>query len=159
MRNRKVNARVALLAATAALGVGSLLMPTASASSAADAAPASDMGAERAKAGWCTLTAGWGGKFYCGSSYMHKLPNGRSQAFVIGTNRQAYTKWQTASGLSGWKSMGGQCIEPGNDSIDLYWKNPRDGWNFTIQCKGTDHHRWLNTRHSNGSWSGWYSVR
>ncbi|MDQ0775184.1 hypothetical protein QF026_003650 [Streptomyces aurantiacus] len=115
-----------------------------------------DSAAGTQAADWCGYGGAWGGTFYCNSNYEHTLPNGYVQVFVIGTNKQAYTKWNSSSGLSGWKSLGGQCIEPGNDSIDLAWVNSANRWNFAVQCKGTDHKVYYKQRYANGQWSGWY---
>ncbi|MCM6773471.1 hypothetical protein NDR87_08295 [Nocardia sp. CDC159] len=125
----------------------------------AESAPPRHPGtAYRGTDGWCHYNAPWTGNFYCKSDYIHGLPNGYYQAFVIGTNKKVYTKWSSGGGLSNWADMGGQCIRPGEDSVDLAWRNPRDHWNFAIQCKGTDNRVWHNQRRSNGSWTGWYRA-
>ncbi|MFD7539930.1 hypothetical protein [Streptomyces sp. NPDC059819] len=101
--------------------------------------------------GWCHYN-NWGGSFYCNSQYNHTLPNSYHQVFVIGTNKQVYTRWESASGVSDWASLGGQCVSPGHHSVDMWEQN---GWTFTIACVGTDNWGYLNTRNSNGTWSGW----
>lgn len=101
--------------------------------------------------GWCHYS-NWGGSFYCKSQYNHTLPNGYHQVFVIGTNKQVYTRWESGSGVSGWVSLGGQCISPGHHSVDMWEVN---GWTFTIACVGTDNGGYLKTRKSNGSWTAW----
>jgi hypothetical protein len=108
------------------------------------------------EAEWCGYGAPWGGTFYCNSNYEHQLPDGRFQVFVIGTDREAWTRWDTGNGLSNWASLGGQCIEPGNDSIDLAWIGSSTAWNFAIQCKGTNHLVYYNQRSADGTWTGWY---
>jgi hypothetical protein len=101
--------------------------------------------------GWCHYNA-WGGSFYCLSQYNYTLPNGYHQVFVIGTNSQVYTKWQSGSGVSGWLSLGGQCISPGHHSVDLYQPN---GWTFKVACVGTNGRDYYRTRYSDGNWSKW----
>lgn len=101
--------------------------------------------------GWCHYT-NWGGSFYCQSQYNHTLPNGYHQVFVIGTNKQVYSRWQSSSGVSGWVSLGGTCIKPGHHSVDMWEVN---GWQFTIACVGSDGWGYLKTRNSNGTWTKW----
>ncbi|MFF5721111.1 hypothetical protein [Streptomyces buecherae] len=150
---------LAVAAASVVVGSGLALSPTAGAvpkAAQAVTSARSDTGAagETGTLAWCSHPK-FGGSYYCKSSYVHVLPNGKQQIFAIGTNKAAWTRWETGGGLSKWTSLGGQCIEPGNDSIDLYWKNPANHWNFKIQCKGTDHKRYLDERYANGTWSGW----
>ncbi|MCL8015906.1 hypothetical protein [Streptomyces sp. AS02] len=102
--------------------------------------------------GKCTYTK-WGGTFLCKSQVRHKLPNGHWQVFVIGTNKQAYSRWSSpGGGVSRWTSLGGQCIKPGQRSIDMAWAN---GWNFAITCIGTNDKRYYKERYASGSWSSW----
>ncbi|MFE6774881.1 hypothetical protein [Streptomyces sp. NPDC057702] len=141
------------------MGSGLALAPTAGAAPGPTPATASVRSDTRAAGdtdtlAWCSHPK-FGGQYYCKSSYVHTLPNGKLQIFAIGTNKAAWTRWEAGSGLSAWTSLGGQCAEPGNNSINLYWKNPANKWNFKIQCKGTNHKRYLNERYASGKWSGW----
>ncbi|QCX76437.1 hypothetical protein C9F11_13805 [Streptomyces sp. YIM 121038] len=147
------------LGATLALGGTAVTAQAATGAESRGAALAvSDPGTTYQSGGWCHYS-NWGGSFYCDSQLKHKLPNGQWQVFVIGTNKQAYTKWGSGTGTSGWTSLGGQCTQPGNHSIDMAWAN---GWNFAITCKGTDGRAWYKERFNGGNtggapghWSNW----
>ncbi|QEU90883.1 hypothetical protein [Streptomyces kanamyceticus] len=144
-----------------ALGLTGALAGTAQATTGPESRAAiavSDPGTTYQSGGWCHYS-NWGGNFYCNSQLKHKLPNGQWQVFVIGTNRQAYSKWGSGSGTSAWTSLGGQCTQPGNHSIDMAWVN---GWNFAITCKGTNGKTYYDERFNGGNtggapghWSGW----
>ncbi|MFI0976184.1 hypothetical protein ACH4SP_04040 [Streptomyces sp. NPDC021093] len=104
--------------------------------------------------GKCTYTK-WGGTFLCKSEVKHKLPNKHNQVFVIGTNKQAYSRWSSpGGGVSRWTSLRGQCIRPGQHSIDMAWVG-KNKWNFAITCIGTNTKRYYNERAVSGKWSGW----
>lgn len=111
--------------------------------------------------GKCTYTK-WGGTFLCKSQVRHKLPNGHWQVFVIGTNKKAYSRWSSpGGGVSKWTNLKGQCIKPGQRSIDMAWVGTNK-WNFAITCIGTNNKRYYNERFTggntggaNGHWSGW----
>ncbi|WP_369207980.1 hypothetical protein [Streptomyces sp. PU-14G] len=140
---------LALLGGTAVTAGSAAAQPSGAAGTARAGAPATE---SASLAGWCRYS-NWGGKFYCGSDMRYKLPNGHWQVFVIGTDRAAWTRWQSGSGLSKWTSLGGKCYKPGHGSIDMAWSN---GWNFAITCIGGDGKRWYKQRYSSGKWSGWY---
>lgn len=125
--------------------------PALNSARAAHLAAVPDPGVTKPSGKWCTYTK-WGGTFYCKSQLKHKLPNGHWQVFVIGTNKQAYSRWSSSSGVSRWASLGGQCIKPGQASIGMAWANK---WNFAITCVGTNNKRYYNERATSGKWSGW----
>lgn len=111
---------------------------------------------------WCTYTK-WGGTFLCKSQLKHKLPNGQWQVFVIGTNKQAYTRWLSpGGGVSRWTSLKGQCIRPGERSIAMEWVGSNK-WNFGITCIGTNNKRYYNERfaggNTGGDWGHWSDWR
>lgn len=145
--------RSTLIAGGLAVAVAPLL-----ASSPVSAAPASGPTGKTASAsGWCHYAPPWGGTFYCNSNVKIKLPNGYWQAFVIGTNKGAYTKWSSRSGLSSWKHLdNGYCTKPGHHSMDVWDTN---GWSFNVTCVGLNGKRYYDHRYSNGHWSGWTTRR
>lgn len=144
-------------AAVVSCSVALTALPSSAAASSPARAQSPTEDEEAGTTGWCTFPT-LGGRFYCKSSYAHRLPDGRLQYFVIGTDSAAWTKWQQSNGWTTWRSMGGRCTDPGNDSIDRQWTNPNNHWNFSIQCKGLDYRRWTNTRQPDGQWTGWYHA-
>ncbi|MGW2866155.1 hypothetical protein [Streptomyces sp. NPDC001205] len=158
----KGRTRIALIAAGAALAGTAALSPASA--QAAPEAPAVTMGkgvvaplvsspgpTYQASDGWCHYR-NWGGSFYCDSQYDYILPNGYHQVFVIGTDKEVFSRWESPSGVSTWANLHGQCISPGQHSVDMWEQH---GWTFTIACVGNDGQGWLNTRYSDGSWSDW----
>ncbi|MET7378790.1 hypothetical protein ABZT08_08150 [Streptomyces sp. NPDC005526] len=146
--------RSALLAGGLAVAVTPLL-----ASSQVSAAPAAGgpTGKSVSASGWCHYAKPWGGTFYCKSDVKIKLPNGYWQAFVIGTNKGAYTQWSSRSGLSGWKHLdNGYCTKPGHHSMDVW---DTRGWSFNVTCIGLNGKRYYDHRYANGHWSGWITKR
>ncbi|MCP9958618.1 hypothetical protein [Streptomyces sudanensis] len=118
------------------------------------AAAVPDPGVTKQAGKWCTYSK-WGGTFYCKSQLKHKLPNGHFQVFVIGTNKQAYSRWSSPKGgVSKWTSLGGTCIKPGQGSIGMAWVG-KNKWNFAITCIGSNNKRYYKEREANGKWSGW----
>lgn len=179
--NRKRPRRVGLLAtlACALLAVGliagggaasaSVSAPQLKAASSSDPtwpAPSEQLEVSGGSNPLCTFTD-WGGTFYCNSEALVLMPNNYFEVFVIGTNHTVYTQWSSSSGLSGWNdSLGGQCLDPHQnganytgEDVGLWWTNPSNGWNWTIDCIGTDGGRWFDQRTGSaaGAWSGWYA--
>ncbi|MEV0241513.1 hypothetical protein AB0I06_16495 [Streptomyces sp. NPDC050674] len=148
----KLRKTLAMAAGTLMLAGGAVT--AAQTSAVADGTDPGDELVEVGSNGYCTYSK-WGGRFLCGSQTAHRLPNGHTQVFVIGTNNVPYTKWSSGSGVSGWKSMGGKCIK-GNKSMGVEWAN---GWNFAVTCIGGDRNRWYNERYTSGHWSGWDRTR
>jgi hypothetical protein len=115
-----------------------------------------DIGETQLSSGFCTLGGGWGGTIFCNTAVIYVMPSGYEEAFAIGTNHAAYTRWTSSSGMNSWESMGGTC-EPtsyGNTSIGI---PDYSGWDWVIQCIGTNGSPYFRTRTgtSSGSWTGW----
>ncbi|MEV4320579.1 hypothetical protein [Actinocrispum sp. NPDC049592] len=106
---------------------------------------------EQASDGWCHFH-NWGGTFFCKGTGIDAVvwvkPDHYPQVFVIGTNWHMYSRWSTASSVSGWQDMKGAC----NPSYGLPARS--SGWNITIACVGTDGN-WWHTSRGNGNWSPW----
>jgi hypothetical protein len=79
------------------------------------------------------------------------MPNGYWEVFVVGTNNQVWTRWNSSGGLSPWVSLGGQCL--------LYVAiSGSNGWSWTIECTATTGGgTWYDTRLTNGHWTGWHT--
>lgn len=112
-----------------------------------------------AASGYCTDPHGWGGTFFCGSESWYTMPNGYQEAFVIGTDRAVWTRWNTSNGLNGgWVSLHGTCTNTGSP-VGLGNLMGYTRWTWYISCVGTDGNRWYNVRwgSSDGSatWDGW----
>ncbi|MEU9190852.1 hypothetical protein AB0D14_41425 [Streptomyces sp. NPDC048484] len=93
-----------VFAAVAASGL--LITPGATAAEAAATSPGSIY---KGTDGWCHYKY-WGGNFYCKSNYERRLPDGRIQAFVIGTRGWVFAiqckgldhnRWGTTRNIDG----------------------------------------------------------
>ncbi|MEV6632401.1 hypothetical protein AB0M54_16795 [Actinoplanes sp. NPDC051470] len=106
----------------------------------------------------------WGGTFYCDSHTRWITPYDTIQDFVIGTDRNVWTKWNTETATSEWVNMGGNC-DPNGPGGGLEKSAYHDRWNMVINCWGLNDHRWWHrTRYSSGSWDpawiqGWKEIK
>ena len=109
------------------------------------------------KDGWCHLNNGWGGSFFCQANtydWWHQFPNGSWEVFVVGTNNQVWTRWNSSSGLSSWTSLSGQCLF----NVLITGVDPNDGWHITIACTAVGSGvTYYNKRigEASGHWIGW----
>lgn len=155
MRHAKI-ATVFVSAAlmTSGLAATAAATPSTSTGARSQAAAVPNPGTVKKSGKWCTYSK-WGGTFYCKSDLKYKLPNKHFQVFVIGTNKQAYSRWSSPSGgVSKWTSLGGTCTKPGSGSIGMAWVG-KNKWNFAITCIGSNNKRYYNERSATGKWSGW----
>ncbi|MEU4159183.1 hypothetical protein [Actinoplanes sp. NPDC026670] len=97
--------------------------------------------------GYCSYS-NWDGVFFCDSDAYWPKPDTYPQVFVVGPDRNVYTRWSSATTVSGWQNMGGTCKpDPG---IEIrFWVND---WGLTINCKGTDNAWYHRERYDNGRW-------
>jgi hypothetical protein len=108
-----------------------------------------------------------GGTYDCSlnSSEAWTFPNLTQEAFVIAPDHTVWTIWDSSSGLSSWKSFGGQCkfdtlAEGSYGIVDPNTGNPIvGGWVMWIACYAPDGSGpWFKYRAatSSGNWSaGW----
>ncbi|GIE36741.1 hypothetical protein Ait01nite_097860 [Actinoplanes italicus] len=97
--------------------------------------------------GWCTYL-NWQGRFYCGSHAIWLKPDGWDQVFVVGPDKNVYTKWASDSGVSGWLNMGGIC-KPNPGIVVHFWLSD---WGLTVNCKGSDNRWYHRERYDDGHW-------
>ncbi len=101
---------------------------------------------------YCHLPAPWGGTYICSYGW-HGMPlkDGTREVWVVGTDYNIWTRWQSPSGaLSRWVNMGGS-IRHGGTAQDF----------ILMQCNiATLNIRRADLRYYNNSrtppWTGWH---
>ncbi|MFD7026592.1 hypothetical protein ACFWAR_00975 [Streptomyces sp. NPDC059917] len=98
----------------------------------------------------CQVSGGLGGSYICeyGESWQ-TYPNGQRQVFVVGTNREVWTRYNAPEGgWSNWQSMGGKA----RSKVEI---SGNKTWNPTVAVTGMDGNYWYRQRMNNGGWTGW----
>jgi hypothetical protein len=92
-----------------------------------------------------------GGSYDCSSIVLWTMPNNYIEAFVIAPDNSVWTIWNSSSGISRWKTMGGQCAfgSLGTDG---------GGWTPSITCDASNGNgSWYRQRVDQGNGAGYWT--
>jgi hypothetical protein len=95
-----------------------------------------------------------GGRYSCDyGEEWYKFPNGVRQAWVIGSDRQIWTRWSKADGtFTDWQPFGGVAT-----SGVEFLEDESDGMGAVVRVRGTDGKPWYRERNPDtGVWTDWH---